>query len=236
VIVLSLTKQLLDLQQADAKVHEVVTHLERLAAHRHQLEARVAQERANVAALRDALQKLELDSRARNLEVDELDARIRAYQERLDKGIISFKEMEDLRVKIASEKVHIGHLEDEALDLMTSIETARANVAQAQVDHGPREEHLLAQVAAIDQETRETEQGRLADLRGERTAVAAAMPAYALAQYEALRVTFSNPVAAIDHGTCGGCKIRVSANTVERVRAGREVVTCEHCSRILFSL
>ena len=62
------------------------------------------------------------------------------------------------------------------------------------------------------------------------------MPPYALAQYEGLRATFPNPVAAIDHGTCGGCKIRVSANTVERVRAGREIVTCEHCSRILFSL
>jgi predicted nucleic acid-binding Zn-ribbon protein len=62
------------------------------------------------------------------------------------------------------------------------------------------------------------------------------MAPYLLAQYEALRVTLSNPVAAIQHGTCGGCKIRVSANTAERVRAGREIVTCEHCSRILFAL
>ncbi len=233
---LSLTKQLLDLQQADAMVHEVTAHLERLVVHRRQLETRVVQERASVAALRDALQKLELDSRASNLEVDELDARIRAYQERLDKGIISFKEMEDLRTKIASEKLRMNRLEDEALGLMSSIETARAGLAQAQADLAPRELHLQAQVADTAREIEETEKGRLADLRNERAALAAAAPPYALAQYEALRATFSNPVAAIDHGTCGGCKIRVSANTVERVRAGREIVTCEHCSRILFSL
>ncbi len=233
---LNLTKQLLDLQQADAKVHEVVTHLERLAAHRRQLEARITQERADVAALRDACQKLELDSRARNLEVDELDMHIRAYQERLDKGIISFKEMEDLRTKIATEKVRMGHLEDEALSLMSSIEAARLELAQAQADLAPREQHLQTQVADIAREIQETEMGRLTQLRSERAALATAAPAYALAQYEALRATFANPVASIDHGTCGGCKIRVSANTVERVRAGREIVTCEHCSRILFSL
>ena len=234
--VLGVTKQLLDLQQADGKVHEVVAHLERLVIHRRQLEAKITQERADLAARRAALQKLELDSRSRNLEVDELDSRIRAYQERLDKGIISFKEMEDLRTKIASEKVRIGHLEDEALDLMAAIETAREDVARAQADHAPREEHLQAQIAAIEREIQETEQGQLAQLRNDRASLAAALPPYASAQYEALRITFSNPVAGIDHGTCGGCKIRVSANTVERVRAGREIVTCEHCSRILFSL
>jgi len=236
VTVLSETKQLLDLQQADIRLLDLTAHLERLAAHHRQLEDRIVQERANVASLRHAVQKLDLDSLARNLEVDELDMHIRRYQDRLDKSIISFKEMEDLRTKIASERIRIGRLEDEALDLMTAIEAARADLAQAQSDLVPREEHLQAQVAAITRETRETEEGSLAQLRNERTALASTTPPYLLAQYEALRATFSNPVAAVQNGTCGGCKIRVSANTAERVRASREIVTCEHCSRILFVL
>lgn len=229
------TKQLLELQQIDIAIQDAVAHLERLAAHKRQLESRIAQERAGVASLRDAFQRLELDSRARNLEVDELDMRIRGYQERLDRGIISFKEMEDLRTKIATEKVRIGHLEDEALGLMASIETARADLAKAQDDLGPRVDHLQAQVTAIAREITDDESGRLASLRAERARLASATPPYALSQYEALRATFPNPLAPIDHGMCGGCKIRVSANTVERVRACREIVTCEHCSRILFS-
>jgi predicted nucleic acid-binding Zn-ribbon protein len=236
VTVLSETKQLLELQQADVRLLDLIGHLERLVGHRRQLEDRIVQERANVASLRDALQKLDLESRARNLEVDELDMHIRVYQERLDKGIISFKEMEDLGTKIVSEKTRIGRLEDEALDLMASIEAARARLAQAQSDLVPREEHLQAQVASITREMQETEEGSLARLRSERVALASAMAPYLLAQYEALRATLSRPVAAIQHGTCGGCKIRVSANTAERVRAGREIVTCEHCSRILFVL
>jgi predicted nucleic acid-binding Zn-ribbon protein len=236
VTVLGLTKQLLDLQQADLKVHEVLAHIERLAAQGRQVEAKISQERAELAARREALQKLDLDSRSRNLEVDELDSRIRGYQERLDKGIISFKEMEDLRAKIASERVRISHLEDEALALMTAVETSRGDVTNAQADHAPREERLRSQVANLGQEIQETRQGQLAQLQGERATLAAALPPYALAQYETLRATFSNPIAGIDHGTCGGCKIRVSANTLERVRAGREIVTCEHCSRILYSL
>jgi predicted nucleic acid-binding Zn-ribbon protein len=236
VTVLSATKQLLDLQQVDVKLSEVAAHLDRLAAHRRQLEARIVQERAKVAGLRDALQKLELDSRARNLEVDDLDMHIRLYQERLDKGIISFKEMEDLRTKIASEKVRMSRLEDEALNVMASIEAARIDLRRAETDHGPLEASLQEQVAATAREIQETEAGRLTQLRTEREVLAASAPPYALVQYEALRVAFSNPIAAIDHGTCGGCRIRVSANTAERVRAGREIVTCEHCSRILFVL
>jgi hypothetical protein len=236
VTVLSETKQLLDLQQADARLLDLITHLERLAAHRRQLEDRTVQERTNVASLRDALQKLDLESRARNLEVDELDMHIRAYQERLDKGIISFKEMEDLGTKIASEKIRIGRLEDEALGLMSTVEAARSHLAQAQSDLVPREEQLQSQVAAIARDIRDTEEGSLAQLRNERAALASTTPPHLLAQYEALRATFSNPVVAIQSGTCGGCKIRVSANTAERVRAGREIVTCEHCSRILFVL
>ncbi len=235
VSVLQNTKQLLELQGVDVKIQELVAHLERQAAHRRQLEARIVQERAAAAAARDAFQKLELDSRAQNLEVDELDMRIRAYQDRLDKGIISFKEMEDLRAKISGEKTRMGTLEDAALALMSSIESARAELAEAQAALAPRVQHLEAQIAEIVREMSDTETGRLAALRAERVRLATAVPPYALAQYEALRATFPNPVAAIEHGTCGGCKIRVSANTAERVRAGREIVTCEHCSRILFS-
>ncbi len=231
---LSATKQLVDLQQVDVKISEVVAHTGRLSAHKRHLEARIAQERAHVTALRDALQKAELDSRARNLEVDELDMRIRAYQERLDKGIISFKEMEDLRTKIATEKVRMSRLEDEALEAMNAIETARVELSAAQVAIVPLEGHLREQVEATAREIEATESGTLADLRRQRALLAAAAEPYALAQYEGLRAALPNPVVTIAQGTCGGCRIRVSANTVERVRAGRELVTCEHCSRILF--
>jgi len=234
VTVLSATRQLVDLQEVDAKLHEVAAHLDRLAGVRRQIETRIAQERARVAGLRDALQRVELDSRARNLEVDELDMHIRAYQERLDKGIISFKEMEDLRLKIASEKTRMSRLEDDALATMAAIEASRAELAQAQVDLVPLEASLQEQAAATAREISATEAGRLAELRAQRARLAAEAAPYALAQYEALRSSFPNPVVPIDHGSCGGCKIRISANTSERVRAGREIVTCEHCSRILF--
>ncbi|HEU68579.1 MAG TPA: hypothetical protein ENN53_05125 [Candidatus Acetothermia bacterium] len=35
-------------------------------------------------------------------------------------------------------------------------------------------------------------------------------------------------------GVCGGCHLRLVETTVEKVKADREVVTCEHCSRFLY--
>jgi predicted nucleic acid-binding Zn-ribbon protein len=142
--------------------------------------------------------------------------------------------MEDLRTKIASERARMNRLEDEALAMMSAIETARGDVARAQANLEPLEASLHEQVAATAREIADTEAGQLASLRGERARLAAAAAPYALVQYEALRASFPNPVVPIDHGTCGGCRIRISANTSERVRAAREIVTCEHCSRILF--
>jgi predicted nucleic acid-binding Zn-ribbon protein len=35
--------------------------------------------------------------------------------------------------------------------------------------------------------------------------------------------------------SCGGCKLSLSATTLEKVREDMEIVACENCSRILYS-
>ncbi|MEW5827040.1 MAG: C4-type zinc ribbon domain-containing protein [Candidatus Bipolaricaulota bacterium] len=225
--------RLLGLQRADEALVEARSHTDRLRAQRRAIEKKIDSERAAVAALREELQRLERDSKMRNLEVDELDAHIRGYQKRLDEGIISFKEMEDLRVKIASEKARIDRLEDEALEAMAAIETARGALVEAEGALVPREAQLRETLAAIDVEiSGSTSQSEA--LAAERSRLSLDVPPYLLSQYEALRANVSHPVATLEHGTCGGCKLRVSANTVERARGGMGVVTCEHCSRILY--
>jgi predicted nucleic acid-binding Zn-ribbon protein len=127
-IVLSEIKQLLDVQQIDEKLRELDSHITHLRGQCEQLEQKAEQERSHVAELREQLRQLEHDSRMKTLQVDELDQNIRAYQKRLDEGIISFKEMEDLREKIVSERARIGRMEDEALQMMDRIEAGRSEL------------------------------------------------------------------------------------------------------------
>ncbi|MGD9676243.1 MAG: zinc ribbon domain-containing protein [Candidatus Bipolaricaulia bacterium] len=226
-------EQLLNVQRVDQALHDASSHVDRLRAHRQQLEERIRREQANVSALADRLRQMEIESHSKNLEVDNLDMNIRSYQKRLNEGIISFKEMEDLRTKIDLEKARISQLEDEALDGMESLEGARADLSGARADLGGKEDVLRAQIAEVDRQI-EAALAHVAAVETEREGYLVAAPAYLLAQYSALRAKFPNPIATLDHGTCSGCKLRVSGNTAERVRGGMGIVTCEHCSRILY--
>jgi len=224
---------LLDLQEADRRGEELDARVEELQAERARLEARLARERDAVGEIREDLETLRRDSRDRNLSVDELDLKIRGYRTQLEKGIISFKEMEALRMKIAQEHEHMNTLEDEALRLMDEIETAAVRLDEAGEKLARREEKLSADCEAIDQRVAEARK-EIEACRKERDAIAAKVPEHLLSRYEHLRAEYVDPVVEVEDGSCGGCNLAVSGTTVDRILTDLEVVSCENCSRILY--
>lgn len=224
---------LLALQGKDRQYADLVAQMKRLESQNVQLEQTQRDEQEAVEKLRQNLKQLEHTSRLRNLEVDDLDMQIRNYQKHLDEGIISFKEMEALRTKIVQQKERISQMEDEALALMDEIETTRVHVAQAEAKLAEREQQLAACCKEI--------LSRIAQLKAqitqgqrERAEVTVKIRAHLLHHYEKLHAEYDDPVVAILDGTCSGCKLRVSGNTIERARSGMEITTCENCSRILY--
>jgi len=224
---------LLELQEKDRKRARLELEKNRLEARAAQCRKRLEEERAAVEALRQHLLELERSSRLKNLEVDELDLHTRTYQKRLDEGIISFKEMEALRTKIATERERMSALEDEALATMDAIETTRAELRAAEEKLARRTQELVAAVEEIEREIAEVSE-TIASCGTERAAIAARARPHLLGRYEVLRADFADPVVAVTNGSCSGCKLRVSGNTIERSRNGSDIVTCENCSRILY--
>ncbi len=226
-------QQLLELQTIDGQHHELSVQIERLRAQRRQVEQRITRERAQVDRLRERLAELEHESRMKNLEVDELDDNIRRYQERLDTGIISFKEMEDLGTKIASERGRMSAMEDEALTLMDTIEESKQALEDAITTCASKVAVYEAQIEEISRRLEDTRQD-VEQLDRQRADLRERIPDYLIGQYDTLHQRSSQPVATVHNGTCSGCKLRLSASTVERVRGATGIVTCEHCSRILY--
>jgi len=224
---------LLDLQTADRRVEELDARAEELGAEQARLEARLAREREAVEDIRRELETLKRDSREKNLSVDELDMKIRAYRTQLEKGIISFKEMEALRVKIAQEHDHMNALEDEALRLMDDIETGTVRLDEAVEKLGRREEKLAGDRAAVGART-DRVKAEIEAAKREREATAAKVPEHLLSRYEHLRTEYVDPVVEVEDGACGGCNLAVSGTTIDRILTDLEVVTCENCSRILY--
>lgn len=225
--------QLLELQSIDQRLTEASERIKRLQRDRTRLEEKVVMANQAFVQKKEDLKQLEHDSLMKNLKVDELDANIRTYQHRLDTAIISFKEMEDLRAKIISEKKRIGEMEDDALQMMDTIGQEKDNLVIAKAALGERQVELQAAIAEADDQLTQVDES-IADLHTQRTTLTESMTDFLLTQYKSLHKKFADPIAVINHTTCSGCKLKLSGSTIERARGSLGLVACEHCSRILY--
>jgi len=128
----------------------------------------------------------------------------------------------------------VDALETRELELMEDLDQRREALAQAKTA-------LAATQALVDEElaafaARRDNIGRdLAHLRAERVRLAAEIPEPALPLYERLlKSKGGTALAAVSEaGQCLGCHMKLVAATLIRVQAGKEIVQCENCARIL---
>jgi hypothetical protein len=226
---------LLQLQEQDRRIRELEGRLRRLRGEKESLEGEIAAQRAELEQKREALEELRRESHRRNDEVDSLDYQIRKYQKELDEGIISYKEMEVLREKIAHSKARMEELEDEAIALMNEIEAREEGFAAEEAELAAREEELRAEIRRVEEESA-ARRAELEEAQGRRAELATRVERHLLEQYERLLEDYgyADPIATAEDGSCSGCKMRLSQNTLERLREGRELVVCENCHRILY--
>ncbi len=225
--------QLLELQSIDQQETEATERIKRLQRDRARFEEKIVEANECFAQQKENLRKAEHDSLMSNLKVDELDANIRDYQHRLDTAIISFKEMEDLRAKIISERRRIGQMEDDALQMMDTIVQDREALAAAKIALAERIAELHSAIAEVDSLLKQVKDS-IAQLHEQRETLTESMSEFLLSQYRSLRRKFADPIAVVSHTTCSGCKLKLSGSTIERARGSLGLVTCEHCSRILY--
>ena len=225
--------QLLELQTIDQQITEASERIKRLQRDRSRSENKIVEANQAFADQKEALRQIEHNSLMQNLTVDELDANIRNYQHRLDTAIISFKEMEDLRAKIISEKKRISQMEDEALQMMDTIAEDKELLVDAEAALAERQTELTSGIAEIDGHLQEVKDA-ITELQTKRTILTESMTEFLLSQYKSLRRKFADPIVIINHTTCSGCKLKLSGSTIERVRGSLGLVACEHCSRILY--
>lgn len=222
---------LLELDRHDKAIREQARKIEGLKRRRQALLDAIAREQSEFLAKKRAFEELQRHSREKSREVDDLDAQIRADTEKLRTGLLSYKEMEALRIRVEHARARIDQLEDEALALITQVEEQAPLIRKAEQDFLAWKAKIEHDIAQIDAEIT----GHIAELerlQGERPLRTAVVEPKLLHRYEELRARYEDPVVPITHGICSGCNLRVSEITTERVRA--EIVTCENCSRLLY--
>ena len=230
--------RLLDLQGLDARLDQLAHRRRTLPEHAEieQLDRDLRRLRDLTVAAETQASDLEREQAKADADVEQVRARARRDQARLDSGrVSSSKELVDLQSELASLSRRQSELEDVELAVMERVEEVQSEVDRLRGDVGAVEGKRAAAVARrdaafeeIDSEAYMTQQAREAvvrDVGGE-----------LLSLYEKIRAASGGIGAAeLKHRRCQGCRLEINTVDMGRFRdaPGDEVLRCEECRRIL---
>ena len=230
---LDVIEKLLILQDQDRKIIRTREELAHIEPERNALKAKATQTQSGLEAAKLKANQLESERKRLELEVDALKSKIEKY------SIQQFetKKNEEFRAlgqEIENCKTTIIKLEDQQIELMEQIEAAQKEVAEAAKVAAEAKKLVDDQIALLA--AREANlQKELETLTGGRDELAAAVDSSVASRYERLLKTKGgNAVVGIQHGVCGGCRLKLPQQVILSCKQDQEIVTCPNCGRILY--
>jgi len=226
-------EQLLVLQDRQQKIRQIQTEIKTLPLERDHLESQRAASVAGIETLKQKARHLEVERKRLELDVGtrtESISRLKTQQYQTRKN----DEFQALGHEIERYENEIRKLEDQELELMIEADKLKGELDAAEKTARASNETISRQLADLEtkSKTLETQQQ---ELEKQRKALAAGIDADLLDQFERLFNSKGDAaVVAVEHGVCTGCHMKVTTATASRVKAGKEIVSCENCGRILY--
>ncbi len=227
-------EQLLVIQDRDRKIRALQAELKAAPAERRERESQRAAATASLE--RAKLEAKELEVERKRLEVEAQAKRdsigkFKGQQFQTRKN----EEFQALNNEIKRYSDDIEKIEDRELELMERSEQARAKVAAAEKESAHLQAQVTARLADLDQKVAAIE-AQLTDIGADRGRLAAQVDEDLLSRYDRLFASKGDAaVVPLEHEVCRGCHMKITPQTAVRVKAGREVMSCEQCGRILYS-
>jgi uncharacterized protein len=226
-------EQLLVLQDRQQKIKQIQTEIRTLPLQRKNLESQLAASAANVEALKQRARQVEMDRKKLELDVGtraESISRLKTQQYQTRKN----DEFQAMGHEIERYENEIRKFEDEELELMVQADKLKAEIEIEEKKGKATKESITRQLADLEEKSK-TLEGRQEELSKERTEIAGKIDEDLLGRFERLFASKGDAaVVALEHEVCTGCHMKVTTATAMRVRAGKEIVSCEQCGRILY--
>ena len=226
-------EQLLVLQDRQQKIRQIQTEIKTLPLERAHLESQLAATAAGVELLKQKGRQVEIERKKLELDVGtrtESIARLKTQQYQTRKN----DEFQAIGHEIERYENEIRKLEDQELELMIEADKLRGELEAADKSARTTKESIARQLT--DLETKSKALGaQQQELETERETLAAQIDPDLLDQFERLFNSKGDAaVVAVEHGVCTGCHMKVTTATAAGVKAGKEIVSCENCGRILY--
>ena len=228
-------EQLLVLQDRQQKIKQIQTEVHTLPLQRKNLEEQLAASVAGVEALKQKARQVEMDRKKLELDVGtrtETISRLKTQQYQTRKN----DEFQAIGHEIERYENEIRKIEDEELELMVEADKLKADLGVEEKKSATVRESVARQTGDLESKSK-TLQSHLEELTKERAEIASKIDEDLLGRFERLFKSKGDAVVvALEHEVCTGCHMKVTTQTAHRAKAGKEIVSCENCGRILYDV
>ena len=226
-------EQLLVLQDRQQKIKQIQTEVETLPLQKKSLEAQLAASVAGVEVIKQKARRVEMDRKKLELDVGtrtESISRLKTQQYQTRKN----DEFQAIGHEIERYENEIRKIEDEELELMIEADKLKADLGVEEKKAATVKESVARQTADLDAKSK-TLESRLEELMKERAEIAGKIDEDLLGRFERLFKSKGDAVVVpLEHEVCTGCHMKVTTQTAHRAKAGKEIVSCDNCGRILY--
>ena len=172
-------------------------------------------------------------SAKKELDLKVIGDRIRKLREQL-MTLTSNKAYAAMTGEIGGHEAESRRAEEEILRVMEKIETVRADMAEIRRQIAEAQEAVRREEAAVAGEVRDLS-GRIRQLMSERQALGQQLDKVVAEKYERIaRSKNGRAVVAVKDGTCQGCNMGVTRQTIARLWAKKELLHCPNCARLMY--
>ena len=226
-------EKLLILQDRDRKIRRVQAELAHIEPERQTLKGKTSSTQAALEAGKLRLRQIESDRKRLELDVDAKQQQISKYANQ-QLQTRKNEEYKALAHEIDGCKADIAKIEDQEILLMEQAEVAQKELVRLSAEAAEAKKHADSLVSLLG-EREANLQKELATLQSNREEIASAVDEGSRGRYERLaKSKGDNVLVGVQHGVCGGCHMKLPAQTLVACQSHQELVTCINCGRILF--
>ena len=227
-------RQLYELQECDWQIDRSQADLASVEERLHD-DSALVRARKEAAEQAENLRQMRKQHTTQNLEVHDLQEKIKALEGRLYSGVVKNpRELESLENEIHYTKERAGQAEEALLTVMINLDELEGWAAKSTSDLSQMETEWESNQATLSQD-KATLTEQLASLNRRRGDLVADTKPSELARYDKLRKTRQGyAVAKVERGMCQGCQLTLPTKELQSVRAAQEPVQCNSCGRILY--
>lgn len=225
---------LINLQAIDTRIAALEADAARLPKEIAAIHAGVEEARKQVEQTRARLDAARKDQRAKEKDLEVVQAKRTKNEARLYE-VKTNKEYSAVLIEIEDIKQEKARMEEEVLVFMEAQERLTGEIRETEARFKQRESQGRSEEATLKEQLRGIETD-LAAVRTERKELAAKLPANILGDYDRILRARAGlalvPVAKPNF--CGACRVTITPQRLQELRAQSSLLPCESCGRYLY--